>query len=144
MKGMLQFEQGAWSEALQSFTGSGKIYEKLSHVVEEEDSILYTQVTIGARSGVFELWRVEGSKAFTYSITSYVSCSVLQAMSMWRYVSWTYVFCDLLKSFSSQRHEEMGPKVQYCVYNLKADEKVVEQGGDTLLNELDVSCLWPT
>ena len=55
MKGMLQFEQGAWSEALQSFTGSGKIYEKLSHVVEEEDSILYTQVTIGARSGVFEL-----------------------------------------------------------------------------------------
>lgn len=78
MKGMLQFEQGAWSEALQSFTGSGKIYEKLSHVVEEEDSILYTQ-----------------------------------------------------------RHEEMGPKVQYCVYNLKADEKVVEQGGDTLLNELD-------
>jgi len=78
MKGMLQFEQGTWQVALQSFTGSRQIYEKLSHVVEEEDTILYTQ-----------------------------------------------------------RHEEMGPKVQYCVYNLKSGDKVVEQGGDTLLNELD-------
>jgi len=78
MKGMLQFEQGTWQLALQSFTGSRQIYEKLSHVVEEEDTILYTQ-----------------------------------------------------------RHEEMGPKVQYCVYNLKSGDKVVEQGGDTLLNELD-------
>lgn len=78
MKGMLQFEQGAWQAALHSFTGSRQIYDKLSHVVDEEDSILYTQ-----------------------------------------------------------RHEEMGPKVQYCVYNLKSGDKVVEQGGDSLLNELD-------